>query len=70
MSELLITAVWVVTLCVVAYCGLAEIEKLFADEVPRRRRRHDGGTTYSFDVARLDREAMVRGRPRRRGTRP
>jgi hypothetical protein len=67
MSELLITAVWVVTLLVVVYCGVAEIAKLVSvDDVPRRRTSHDGEAMY-FDVSRVEREAMVRGRVRRRG---
>ena len=69
MSELLITAVWVATLCVVLYCAVAEIAKLVSDDdVPRRRRSQDGEAMY-FNVSRVEREAVVRERARRRGDR-
>ena len=57
MSELFMTAAWVVTLCVVVYYGVAEIVRLFAvqDRPPGRR----DGTTMYFDVARLEREARI-----------
>jgi hypothetical protein len=65
MSELLITAVWLVTLCVVVFCAMTEIAKLLSvDDVPRGRRNPDGGTMY-FDVSRVEREALVSARARR-----
>ena len=64
MSELLITVTWVVTLSVVMFYGVAEIVKLVsADDLPRRR-QSDGGTIY-FELARLDREALINGRAHR-----
>ena len=69
MSDLLIAAVWVVTVGVVVYCGVAEITKLVSDDIPRRRRMsHDGGPMY-FDVSRVEREALISARARRRDAR-
>jgi hypothetical protein len=62
MAELLITAVWLLTLGAIVYFAAAELSRLLSiQDAPRRRRRQGAMTTpgtMHFDVTTVEREAL------------
>ena len=66
MVELLIIAVWVVTLAMIVYLAVTEITKIVSlEDGPRRDNRRGIPTALKpmyFDVTKIERAAMVRER--------